>query len=152
MKDRWRVHSPEGTRRWRGGRGTQRRRGDSWLNYLVAMIFPLPAPGSGEARVFCLPWGPAISCSLVTPLPVSQKELLFFLYQTFPNQHSMVFNPCAVLTLIITHHSCYFQVSVSWVALSFLKGQKFTCLSFESQHLDKGLAHSRHSNYLESTF
>lgn len=60
------------------GREAPRGGGDSWLNHLVAMVFLLPAPGSGEARLFYLPWGLAISCSLVTSLPVSQKELLFF--------------------------------------------------------------------------
>lgn len=70
--------------------------GDSWPNYLVAMEFLLPAPGSGEARVFHLPWGLAISCSLVTSLPVSQKKLLFFCTKHPPINILMVFNPCGV--------------------------------------------------------
>lgn len=77
-----------------GGRGG----GDSWLNYLVPLVFLLPAPGSGKTRVYLLTWGQAVSDSLVTPLPDFQKQLLFFV-PNIPDQHSMVFNPCSVLAL-----------------------------------------------------
>lgn len=82
----WRMHSPRRSKREERGEreapggGGRRGGGDSWLNYLVPLVFLLPAPGSGETRVYLLTWGQAVSDSLETPLPDFQKQ---FLYQTF---------------------------------------------------------------------
>lgn len=103
--EEWRMHSPRRSKREeRGereaprGAGAGEGRGDSWLNYLVPLVFLLPAPGSGKTRVYLLTWGQAVSDGLVTPLPDFQKQLLFFV-PNIPDQHSMVFNPCSVLAL-----------------------------------------------------